>query len=170
MDDARSKGAEITALAEIDEVTQDRLRKMPLHLLTSVTEDMTIMQEEIFGPLLPILTYTDLETVISYIQERPRPLALYINSFNEEFQESLLKHTHSGGVCINEAAFHVTQEDLPFGGIGNSGMGRIHGKEGFRTFSNQKAVFHKGKISLSDKFFPPFGSKIHKFLTKVLIR
>ena len=116
------------------------------------------------------LTYTDLETVISYIQERPRPLALYINSFNEEFQESLLKHTHSGGVCINEAAFHVAQEDLPFGGIGNSGMGRIHGKEGFRTFSNQKAVFHKGKISLSDKFFPPFGSKIHKFLTKVLIR
>lgn len=170
LDDARSKGAEITALAEIDEVTQDRLRKMPLHLLTSVTEDMTIMQEEIFGPLLPILTYTDLETVISYIQERPRPLALYINSFSEEFQESLLKHTHSGGVCINEAAFHVAQEDLPFGGIGNSGMGRIHGKEGFRTFSNQKAVFHKGKISLSDKFFPPFGSKIHKFLTKVLIR
>lgn len=170
LDDARSKGAKITPLAEIDAATQDRLRKMPLHLLTDVSDDMDVMQEEIFGPLLPIMPYTDLDAVITYIQQRPRPLALYINSRDEEFQQRVLLNTHSGGVCINEATFHVAQEDLPFGGIGTSGMGKVHGPEGFRTFSNQKAVYHKGKISFSDALFPPFGTKIHKLLGKLLIR
>lgn len=170
LDDAVEKGATAHPLAEIDGESQRTLRKMPLTLLTGLTENMEIMDEEIFGPLLPILPYTDLDEVIRYIQSKPRPLALYINSWDKAFQERILERTHSGGVCINEATFHVAQEDLPFGGSGNSGMGKTHGPEGFRTFSNQKAVYSKGKIDLAEVLFPPFGSKIHKILGKLLIR
>ena len=169
-DDAVAKGAKALPLAEIDEETEKSQRKMPLTLITGMTEDMGIADEEIFGPLLPILPYTDIDDVIEYIQSKPRPLALYINSWSSAFQDHILKRTHSGGVCINEATFHVAQEDLPFGGSGNSGLGKTHGPEGFRNFSNQKAVFSKGKIDLSEALFPPFGTKLQKLLGKMLIR
>ena len=169
-DDAVAKGAKASPLAEIDEETEKSQRKMPLTLITGMTEDMEVADEEIFGPLLPILPYTDIDDVIAYIQSKPRPLALYINSWNSAFQDHILKRTHSGGVCINEATFHVAQEDLPFGGSGNSGLGKTHGPEGFRNFSNQKAVFSKGKIDLSEVLFPPFGTKLQKLLGKMLIR
>ncbi len=170
LDDAVSKGATALPMAEIDAETQKVRRKMPLTLITGLTEDMEIMDEEIFGPLLPILPYSDIDEVIAYIQSKPRPLALYINSWDKDFQNKILERTHAGGVCINEATFHVAQEDLPFGGSGNSGMGKTHGPEGFRNFSNQKAVFSKGKISFAEGLFPPFGSKLHKLLGRVLIR
>jgi coniferyl-aldehyde dehydrogenase len=170
LEDAVSKGATALPLAKIDAETQKSRRKMPLTLLTGLTEDMEIMEEEIFGPILPILPYTDLDEVITYIQSKPRPLALYINSWNKPFQDKILERTHAGGVCINEATFHVAQDDLPFGGSGNSGMGKSHGKEGFLNFSNQKAVFNKGKPDLSEALFPPFGTRLHKLLAKFLIR
>jgi coniferyl-aldehyde dehydrogenase len=170
LDDAVTKGATALPMAEIDAETQKSQRKLPLTLITGLTDDMEIMDEEIFGPLLPILPYTNIDEVIAYIQSKPRPLALYINSWDKDFQNNILERTHSGGVCINEATFHVAQEDLPFGGSGNSGMGKTHGPEGFRTFSNQKAVYSKGKIDLSEVLFPPFGSRIHKLLAKLLIR
>lgn len=166
--DAKTQGAKIMPLATN---TNDKMsRKMPLTLITDVNDDMTVMQQEIFGPLLPIISYKNLDEVITYINSKPRPLALYICSFNKSFQQKILLNTHAGGVCINEAAFHVAVDDLPFGGIGASGMGQYHGDEGFKTFSHGKSVFSRGKISLGSLLFPPFGNKIHQLLFKLFIR
>jgi coniferyl-aldehyde dehydrogenase len=166
--DAKAQGAKIMPLATN---TNDKMpRKMPLTLITDVNDDMTVMQQEIFGPLLPIISYKKLDEVITYINSKPRPLALYICSFNKSVQQKILLNTHAGGVCINEAAFHVAVDDLPFGGIGASGMGQYHGDEGFKTFSHGKSVFSRGKISLGSLLFPPFGNKIHQLLFKLFIR
>ena len=131
---------------------------------------MKVMQEEIFGPVLPIIPYDSIDEVIDYINANDRPLALYINSFNKKFQQNILKSTHSGGVCINDATFHVVVDDLPFGGIGASGMGNYHGEEGFTTFSHPKAIFSRGRISFAPLLFPPFGTAIHKLVFKLFIR
>lgn len=166
--DAHEKGAKITPLVENN--TNSASRKMPLTLLTHVNEDMTVMQQEIFGPLLPIIGYKDVSEAIAYINSKPRPLALYICSFNKAFQQQILLSTHAGGVCINDAAFHVANDDLPFGGIGASGMGQYHGSEGFKTFSHGKTVLSRGRISLGSLLFPPFGNKIHQLIYKLYIR
>lgn len=164
--DAKAQGATLTPLSS----ASINSRKVPLTLITDVNDNMTVMQEEIFGPLLPIIGYKKLDEVINYINSKPRPLALYICSFNQSFQQQVLLNTHAGGVCINDAAFHVAVEDLPFGGIGASGMGQYHGHEGFKTLSHAKSVFSKGKISFSSLLFPPFGNKIHQILFKLFIR
>ncbi len=130
--------------------------------MTNTTDDMLVMQQEIFGPILPIISYNDEQDAINYVNERPRPLALYIYSFNKCFQQKFLLNTHAGGVCINDAAFHVANDDLPFGGIGPSGMGSYHGSEGFKTFSHAKSVLSRGKINLAPLLFPPYGTIIHK--------
>lgn len=166
--DAKTQGAKITPL--IQNSTNSSSRKMPLTLLTNVNDDMTVMQQEIFGPLLPIIGYQDISEVITYINNKPRPLALYICSFNKTFQQQILLNTHAGGVCINDAAFHVANDDLPFGGIGASGMGQYHGSEGFKTFSHSKTVLSRGRISLGALLFPPFGNKIHQLVYKLFIR
>ncbi|MFT5451193.1 MAG: coniferyl-aldehyde dehydrogenase [Enterobacterales bacterium] len=168
LEDAKTKGASLIPLS-YDEDNTD-LRRMPLTLLLDTTEDMQVMQQEIFGPLLPIVAYDDIDSAISYVNERPRPLALYIFSFNKKFQQKLLLNTHAGGVCINDAAFHVANEDLPFGGIGPSGMGSYHGDEGFKTFSHAKAVLTRGKINLAPLLFPPYGKALHKMIYKIFIR
>ena len=166
--DAKEKGARITPLSQENKSAQSR--KIPLTLLTNVNDDMTVMQQEIFGPLLPIIGYQDIQEAITYINNKPRPLALYICSFNKEFQQQILLNTHAGGVCINEAAFHVAVDDLPFGGTGASGMGQYHGNEGFKTFSHAKSVLSRGRISLGSLLFPPFGKKIHQLLFSLFIR
>ncbi|TWX56854.1 coniferyl aldehyde dehydrogenase [Colwellia hornerae] len=165
---ASEQGATVTSLQPESDQTQSR--KMPLTLLTNVSDDMTVMQQEIFGPLLPIIGYKDVSEAIDYINSKPRPLALYICSFNKSFQQQILLNTHAGGVCINDAAFHVAIDDLPFGGIGASGMGQYHGSEGFKTFSHGKSVLSRGKISLGSLLFPPFGKRIHKILFALFIR
>jgi len=165
---AKERGANIIPLLQESGKTQSR--KMPLTLLTNVNDDMAVMQEEIFGPLLPIIGYKDVSEAIDYINSKPRPLALYICSFNKSFQQQILLNTHAGGVCINEAAFHVAIDDLPFGGIGASGMGQYHGSEGFKTFSHGKSVLSRGRISLGSLLFPPFGKRIHQLLFKLFIR
>mgnify|MGYP000447424651 FL=1 len=165
---AKEQGAGIIPL--LQESDNGQSRKMPLTLLTNVNDEMTVMQQEIFGPLLPIVGYKDVSEAIDYINSKPRPLALYICSFNKSFQQQVLLNTHAGGVCINDAAFHVAVDDLPFGGIGASGMGQYHGSEGFKTFSHGKSVFSRGKISLGSLLFPPFGNKIHQLLFKLFIR
>ena len=167
LSDAKEKGATATPLVQGDD---SQSRKMPLTLLTNVNDDMTVMQQEIFGPLLPIIGYQEVSEAIAYINNRPRPLALYICSFNKEFQQQILLNTLAGGVCINDATFHVVIDDLPFGGIGASGMGQYHGSEGFKTFSHGKAVLSRGKISFGSLLFPPFGNKIHKLVYKLFIR
>ena len=165
---AKEQGANITPLGQSSDTGQSR--KIPLTLLTNVDDDMTVMQQEIFGPLLPIIGYHDVSEPIAYINSKPRPLALYICSFNKAFQQEILLKTHAGGVCINDAAFHVANDDLPFGGIGASGMGQYHGDEGFKTFSHGKTVLSRGRINLGTLLFPPFGNKIHQLIYKLYIR
>jgi coniferyl-aldehyde dehydrogenase len=168
VDDAANKGAVITQLSSDNGCA--KTRQMPLTLLQGVNDDMKVMQQEIFGPLLPILEYEDLDQAIEYINNGERPLALYIYSFDKAFQNKILKNTHSGGVCINDAAFHVAAEDLPFGGVGSSGMGSYHGNEGFKTFSHAKSILSRGRINFGTVLFPPFGKAIHNLIYKLYIR
>jgi len=168
LDDAKSKGANVIPL--LAEENDNELRKMPLTLLLNVNDDMDIMSQEIFGPLLPILLYRELEQVIDYVNARPHPLALYIYSFDDAFQEKLLRNTLAGSVCINEATVHFAVDDLPIGGVGNSGMGSYHGDQGFKTFSHAKSIFSRGKLSLTRVFFPPYGKVLQKLIYKLFIR
>ncbi|GAA5131737.1 coniferyl aldehyde dehydrogenase [Thalassotalea piscium] len=168
VDDAKAKGATIKSLSS--DTGCIKTRQLPLTLLLNVSDEMKVMQEEIFGPLLPIIEYDSIEQAIAYVNARERPLALYICSFNNAFQNRLLKETHSGGVCINDTAMHVGVEDLPFGGVGASGMGSYHGIEGFKTFSHAKAVFARGRISVAKQLFPPYGKLVHKLVYKLFIR
>lgn len=168
IEDARAKGAIIKPLSS--DAGCMKTRQLPLTLLLNVNDEMTVMQQEIFGPLLPIVEYDSIEQAIEYVNAHERPLALYICSFDREFQNKLLKETHSGGVCINDAAMHVGVEDLPFGGVGSSGMGNYHGIEGFKTFSHAKAIFARGRISVAKQLFPPYGKFIHKLVYKLFIR
>jgi acyl-CoA reductase-like NAD-dependent aldehyde dehydrogenase len=117
---------------------------------------MRVMQEEIFGPILPIVPYETLDEAIEYVNARERPLALYIFDHQRGRLEALLDRTASGGVTINDCLLHVAQDDLPFGGVGPSGMGRYHGPEGFKTFSQQRAVFRQATLNGSALLQPPF--------------
>ena len=128
LDDAESKGAKIHPVKPLE---KDQGKRIYPQLVTQVTHDMTLLKEEIFGSILPIITYQSMDEVIQHINERARPLALYIMSNDSELINRLLKNTHSGGVAINDSAAHVTADDAPFGGIGHSGMGHYHGHEGF---------------------------------------
>lgn len=168
IDDAAAKGAIIKPLG--GDLGCAKNRQMPLTLLHGVNDGMLVMQQEIFGPLLPILEYDTLDQAIDYINDGERPLALYIYSFDKTCQNKILKSTHSGGVCINDAAFHVAADDLPFGGVGSSGMGSYHGSEGFKTFSHAKSILSRGRISFGKLLFPPFGTAIHKLVYKLYIR
>jgi coniferyl-aldehyde dehydrogenase len=168
--DAEAKGAKISPLAPLDETSSVQTRKMPLILLSDVSDEMDIMQEEIFGPLLPIVSYENTGEAIDYINQRDRPLALYLCSHDPELQDRIIKQTHAGGVCINDAAIHVAQDDMPFGGVGPSGMGQYHGHEGFLTFSKAKSVLVKGKLNTSAMAFPPYGRLIHKLIYRFFLR
>lgn len=168
LDDARSKGAKVTP-ANGQEIDRDS-RELATQLVTATTDDMLIMQQEIFGPILPIISYEDIAETIDYINQRARPLALYIMSFDDETQQKLLSQTHSGGVCINETIFHVAADDAPFGGIGDSGMGQYHGKEGFLTFSKAKTVLSRGKLNIGKLVHPPYGGFIQRLMLKFFLR
>lgn len=168
LEDAKSKGANVVSAATTD--MQANHRKLATQLVTNVNQDMQIMQDEIFGPLLPIISYRTMDEAINYVNRHDRPLALYIMSFDEQTQNSILQQTHSGGVCINDTIFHVAADDAPFGGIGPSGMGHYHGKEGFLTFSHAKTVLSSGKINTGIFVHPPYGSVIQKLLMKFFLR
>jgi len=168
--DAKEKGAILMPLGNDNEQTCLSVGKIPLTLVDNVNDDMLLMQEEIFGPLLPIISYKTLDEAIAYVNTRPRPLALYLCSYNADIQQAVLERTHAGGVCLNDAAMHVVQDDMPFGGIGPSGMGQYHGHEGFLTFSKAKSVLKKGKINLAVNAFPPYGKLIHKLIYKYFLK
>ncbi|ASJ95788.1 coniferyl aldehyde dehydrogenase [Shewanella marisflavi] len=168
LQDARDKGAQIIPSSQ-ETLTPDS-RKLPVQLITGVNEQMLVMQEEIFGPLLPIIEYDNLAQAIDYVNDRPRPLALYIMSFDSDTQQRLLNQTHSGGVCINETVFHVAADDAPFGGIGPSGMGHYHGKEGFLTMSHAKTILSRGKLNTGKLVHPPYGTAIQRLLMKLFLR
>lgn len=168
LEDAKTKGAKIISAS--NEAIDSQNRKIPTQLITQTTEDMLLMQEEIFGPLLPIIGYDTLDEAIRYINLRARALALYVMSFDEANQQKILQQTHSGGVCINETVFHVAADDAPFGGIGPSGMGHYHGKEGFLTFSHAKTVLSRGRFNTGKFVHPPYGSFIQRMLMKLFLR
>ena len=163
--DAVAKGARLIPLYE-----QGQGRRMAHCLVLDVNDDMQVMQEEIFGPLLPVVAYRDLEQALAYITERPRPLALYYFGYNKAEQQRVLQNSHSGGVCINETLLHVAVDDLPFGGVGPSGMGRYHGHEGFLTFSHAKSVLAKQRVNSSLAIYPPYGRKLGRLVQKLFIR
>ncbi|GIX20188.1 coniferyl aldehyde dehydrogenase [Erythrobacter cryptus] len=158
--DARDKGAEVI---EVNPAGEDfanaNQRKLPLTVLRGVNDDMAVMQEEIFGPLLPVMTYQAVDEAIDYINAHDRPLGLYYFGEDKAEQERVLSRTISGGVTTNDVIFHVSMEDLPFGGVGPSGMGSYHAIEGFREFSHARAVYHQPKIDVAKLggLKPPYG-------------
>ncbi|QTD33124.1 coniferyl aldehyde dehydrogenase [Pseudomonas fluorescens] len=165
LSDATSKGALLIPLFD-----QGQGRRMPHSLLLNVSDEMTVMQDEIFGPLLPIVPYQDLDQAFAYINQRPRPLALYYFGYDKREQKRVLSETHSGGVCLNDTLLHVAQDDMPFGGIGPSGMGHYHGHEGFLTFSKAKGVLVKQRFNAAKLIYPPYGKSIQKLIQKLFIR
>ena len=170
IDDAVAKGAKLTIVgADKTRVSEDN-RRMPLHILQNVNEDMLVMHEEIFGPILPVMTYSDVAEIPSMIEPRRNPLAMYYFGSDKREQEYLLSHVQSGGVCINDIILHYVQEDLPFGGIGASGMGAYHGPEGFRTMSHARAIYSQTMIDVLPIIGarPPFGKKFRKNISKIL--
>lgn len=165
LDDAIAKGASAVNLTGND--FNAELRKFPPHLVINPSSDMIVMQEEIFGPILPIMTYRTIDEALDYINDRDRPLALYIFTHDKAIQEKMLYQTMSGGVTINHCAFHVFQHDLPFGGVGASGMGHYHGHEGFLELSKLRPVFTFPSIGKPDLFYPPY-TRWHERLFNVL--
>ena len=165
--DAKKKGAEIVNLLPGVEA-DDSSRKISPMIMNRVTEEMRIMQEEIFGPILPIKTYSSLEEIINYINDHERPLAIYIFSNNQQFQDRIINETMSGGVTVNDCAMHVGQHDLPFGGIGNSGMGQYHGYEGFLEFTKLRPIFKQKKNSIAIELpYDKRADKIYNFVKKM---
>ena len=164
LEDAENKGAHIRTAGHDDKQQLAKERRVPLTVVTNTTPEMKIMQEEIFGPLLPIVASETLEESLDYIQSRDRPLALYWFGEDKVKRGNVLSQSISGGVSINETAWHVVQEDIPFGGVGPSGMGAYHGEDGFRTFSHMKGVFFQSRFSQGKALFPPYTQKTHKML------
>ncbi|MBC7770280.1 MAG: coniferyl aldehyde dehydrogenase [Phycisphaerales bacterium] len=161
--DAKAKGAEIVEINPAGEdFSQQEHRKIPPTLILGATDDMTVMQEEIFAPVLPVRTYTAIEDTIAEINARPRPLALYYFGEDSAESEAMLSRTHSGGVTINDVIFHVTMHDLPFGGVGPSGIGAYHGHRGFLEFSHEKAVYRQTGSELLAMMRPPYGEAFKK--------
>ncbi len=137
--------------------------------MLNAPDDCELLTREIFGPVLPVRGYRSLEEVIGYVNARPRPLALYPFSNDAARVQLLLERVMSGGVSVNDALFHVAQHDLPFGGVGASGMGHYHGHEGFLTFSKLRPVFYQASFSAMKFLAPPYGrfaNTLLNFLTR----
>lgn len=166
--DAASKGASIVPLAGTNEHLDD-VQKLAPTIVYQVNDTMRVMQEEIFGPILPLVTYDNLDDAIRYVNDHPRPLALYYFGHDGSNIEQVLNETTSGGVTINDTLLHISQESLPFGGVGPSGMGAYHGKYGFDTFSKIKPVFHQSRLNGLSLFKPPYGKRFESLL-KFLLR
>ena len=157
VEDAQAQGATAIRIAPAGERAEAAGRKLSPTLLVGVDDDMAVMREEIFGPVLPILPYDTLDDAIAYVNRHPRPLALYWFGNNNGHRDQVLRSTISGGVTVNDACWHVAQENLPFGGVGASGIGAYHGEQGFRTFSKDKPVLHQAALNGFGFFRPPYG-------------
>ena len=167
VDDARAKGATIVEINPAGEdLRQQPHRRMAPTLILDPTDDMTVMQEEIFGPLLPVRRYGTVDEAIDYINGHARPLGLYYFGSDAAERDRVLERTTSGGVTVNDVLMHVAQEELPFGGIGPAGMGAYHGRDGFREFSHARSVYHQIKRDIGPlkMLRPPYGKGIARFL------
>jgi coniferyl-aldehyde dehydrogenase len=171
LDDAREKGAEVIEVNPAGEnFASANGHKMPLHIIRNPTDDMKVMQEEIFGPILPVKTYDKIDEAIDYVNAHDRPLGLYYFGTDSAEENRVLSRTVSGGVTVNDVVFHNAMEDLPFGGVGPSGMGNYHGFDGFKTFSHARAVYRQPGIDVAKLagFKPPYGASTAKTLAREL--
>lgn len=166
--DAQASGAIVHEINPAGEAFGPAERKLAPVILTDVPAHAQAMQEEIFGPVLPVLTYDELDEVIAFVNARPHPLSLYVFSHDNQVVEQVLESTCSGGVAINETLLHCIQEELPFGGVGESGMGAYHGEAGFRTFSHARSVFRQSRINGAGMTKPPYGSRMNRMLSLLL--
>ena len=165
--DAREKGAEVVEINPAGEdFRQQPTHKIPPTLVLNPKDNMAVMQDEIFGPVLPVRSYTQLDESIDYVNEHPRPLGLYYFGNDDSEERKVLDKTTSGGVTINDVVMHVAQEDLPFGGVGPSGIGAYHGHDGFKRFSHARAVFTQSRFDVAGLagLRPPYGEKLNKTL------
>ncbi len=160
LDEAVRAGAKV----EIGGKTTPGKKYLAPTILTRVTDDSPIMKEEIFGPILPVVTFKELDEAIEIIQKREKPLALYIFSKSRTTINEILKSTTAGGTCINSLIIHLANPDLPFGGVGQSGMGNYHGHFGFKTFSHERAVLRQGIIDSLKMFYPPYTKRVRKMI------
>ncbi len=173
IDEARAAGAQVIELKpEGEDLTQQEHRKIPPTLILDPGDDLKVMQEEIFGPVLPVKTYGALDEAISYVNAHDRPLGLYMFGADAAERETILSRTTSGGVTVNDVVMHVAQENLPFGGVGPSGVGAYHGRDGFLEFSHKKAIFTQVAKELGPlkALRPPYGAGIRKFLADAITR
>ena len=168
VEDARTKGARVIELGPAGEAGGERRRRIPPTLILDPTDGMRVMQEEIFGPLLPVKTCADVDEAIRFVNDRPRPLALYYFGADPEEERRVLEQTTSGSAAVNDVVMQVAMEDLPFGGVGPSGMGAYHGIDGFRRFSHRKGVFSQPTSGIVEKVLlgmrPPYGATIRRML------
>lgn len=166
LDDAREKGARVVPLS--DQTPDPTSRKIPLHLVLDTTPDMLIRQRETFGPLLMVLSYETPDEVINYVNAHDRPLALYPFTDDKALSDRYISNIMSGGVTVNDALFHVAQHDLPFGGVGPSGMGHYHGYEGFVACSKMRPVFYQASTTMMKKLAPPYGDFADKTMNLLI--
>ncbi|MEJ7930646.1 coniferyl aldehyde dehydrogenase [Ramlibacter sp. AN1015] len=165
--DAGARGARVVPLSQAS--ADPAGRRFPPVALTGLDDAMRVMQDEIFGPILPVLPYDDIAHAVEHVNAHPRPLALYLFDNERERIEQVLRGTVAGGVCVNDTLVHLGQEELPFGGVGPSGMGQYHGEEGFRTFSKMKGVFLQSRVNALSLFNPPYG-RLTDLLARLLLR
>ncbi|MHA3092660.1 coniferyl aldehyde dehydrogenase [Acinetobacter brisouii] len=169
LEDAQLLGAKVIEINPKNELLSTQ-RKIAPTLVAGATTEMQLMQHEIFGPILPIMEYEDIEQVIDFINRRPRPLALYYFDFDQARADYVAERTHSGHFGQNMVLSHVAQDDLPFGGIGASGMGKYHGPEGFFNLSHERSMMSNPKLYSLKFVLPPFNKPIHKLISKALLR
>jgi coniferyl-aldehyde dehydrogenase len=172
--EARAKGARVVTIDTVGELGPGEIgagdaRKMLPALIVEPALDLEVMREEIFGPILPVVAYDTIADAIRFVNVRPRPLALYYFDADRSRTRAMLERTVSGDASINDTIFHVAQEELPFGGVGASGMGAYHGHEGFRTFSHAKGVFHQARWNFAGLVAPPYGDRF-RWLVRMAIR
>ena len=165
VNEAEEAGVEVVRSGA--EAPDPESRKMSLHLLLTPGADLRVMQEEIFGPVLPVLEYDSIDDAIAHVNDRPRPLALYYFDRRGRRIEDMLSRTVSGGVSVNEVLVHITQHSLPFGGVGPSGLGAYHGHHGFQTFSHRKSVVLQARVNAMSLLNPPYGG-LAKWFAKIV--
>lgn len=164
LEDAVAKGARTVELNPAGERFDSAGTKLAPRLVLDVTDEMRIMQEEIFGPFLPLVPYDDLDDALAYVNARPRPLALYVFDDDRQRVDHVLAHTVAGGTVVNDTMIHAAFDDLPFGGVGASGMGAYHGREGFETFTHARAVVRQSRINGMRLLDPPYGRRVEAVL------
>ena len=162
--DAEARGARVLRIVPEGEPAGTQQRKLAPALLLDVSPDMAVMREEIFGPLLPVIPYDGVDEAIGFVNARPRPLALYWFGSDGTRRQQVLTGTVSGGVTVNDVLLHIAQENLPFGGVGESGIGAYHGEHGFRLFSKDKPVFDQSRFAGSDMLRPPYGARAERIV------